>query len=144
MKYVKLFEQFLIVENSIDVHDKVKSDPALAKKLLRYANEEDEDGDRDYQESYTVQTKPPNWDGPLMTFGTLDAIFGMLGRNVDEAPFDWGVNVAADRIEYFAGDDDYSIPFKLQEAKLKEVIKVITLAMKKAKAAYDKRMEKYQ
>lgn len=139
MKYVKLFEQFLIAEKSIDVHDKVKVDPALAKKLLRYA---DEESDGDYQESYTVQTKPPNWDGPLMTFGTLDAIFGMLGRNVDEAPFNWGVNVAADRIEYFAGDDDYSIPFNLKDAKLPEVIKVITLAMKKAKAAYDERRKK--
>lgn len=136
MKYVKLFEQFLITEKTIDVREKVKTDPALAKKLLRYAIEEHEDGD--YQESYVVQTKPPNWDGPLMSFNTLDAIFGMLGRNVDEAPFDWGVNVAADRIEYFAGDDDYSIPFKLQEAKLEEVIKVITAAMKKAKAAFDK------
>jgi len=137
MKYVKLFEQFLITEKSIDVHDKVRTDPAFAKKMLRYADEESEGG-ADYQESYTVQTKPPNWDGPLMTFGTLDAIFGMLGRDVDEAPFDWGVNVANDRIEYFAGDDDYSIPFNLQDAKLVDVIKVITLAMKKAKAAYEK------
>jgi len=138
MKYVKLFEQFLIAEKSIDVHDKVRTDPAFAKKMLRYADEESEGG-ADYQESYTVQTKPPNWDGPLMTFGTLDAIFGMLGRDVDEAPFDWGVNVhREDGIEYFAYDEEHVIPFKLKGAKLVDVIKVITLAMKKAKALYDK------
>lgn len=137
MKYVKLFEQFLITEKTIDVREKVKTDPALAKKLLQYAIEEHEDGD--YQRSYVVQTKPPNWDGPLMSFNTIDAIFSMLGRNVDEAPFEWGVNIAGDKIEWFAGEsEEGSIPFKLQEAKLEEVIKVITAAMKKAKAAFDK------
>ena len=45
MKYLKLFEQFLITEKTIDVREKVKTVPALAKKLLRYANEENEDGD---------------------------------------------------------------------------------------------------
>ena len=134
MKYLQLFEQYIserVIMDYWDANEKVRTNPAFAKKMLKLAIQQYDD---EYQESYTVDTGK----GEIEFGSTFDTIFGSLGRDVDQAPFDWGVNLMQDKIEWFAGwDDEGQIPFDFDKAKLSEVIKALTMAMKKAESVYN-------
>lgn len=149
MKYVKLFEQFtkehLITEKTVDVNDKVKSNPGFAKKMLQYAAEEDADGKQMYQTNYTVQTNPPDWDGPLFTFNTMDAIQGAMGINTDDAPFDYGIaGWGKGFIEWFSDPygDSHRVKVDWDNLLLADAIKLIAKLQKKAESEYKARREK--
>lgn len=149
MKYVKLFEQFIshipdaVNEASKDVNDEMKGNPALAKKMIKYAAEENDD---DFQWSYTVQTGPPDWDGPLMSFNTMNAINTLMGVNPEDGATDFGVNVQRNgTVEWFYGDSDGAgfgedgDPLKFNpDGKLSAAIKTVMKAQKLAKAAHAK------
>jgi len=135
MKYVKLFEAFLNEDTNIE--KKVQNDPAFAKKLLKMAIAQYED---EYQESYTVYKNPEdrevNPDAGIY-FWTIDAALGAIGHPPGDGTLD--VEVDGDEVLWYAmhGDPEEGTVGE-HNGTLSGAIKLITKALKIAKAAEDK------